>query len=487
MPSVLFALSKSGRCAIALLATLITTCPLAAQAQQGPQFFDQRRLPDLELERRNQEILQEQRRVQDVEAKRKAEEQRLAAEAEQQKQAAEAYAKRRAEQQRLAAEALAKRKAEEQRLAAEAEAQGKQKADEQKLATEAEAKRKAEEQKLAAEAEAKRKAEQQKLAAEAEAKRKAEEQKLAADAEAKKKAEELKLAAEAEAKRKSDELKLAAEAEAKRKAEQAQAANRRDAAPATVAALSPALVSGPCEPAKVIAEPLIGGRVQLKVDSACRRGQNITLLYGDHDMVRKLDGNGQAIVIVDLIFGTGDGLTVKTADGRQDRVALVAKDAGQYSKAAVIWRKAVDLNLHASEGNAAFGTPGHVWSKAPLTAEEAKEKVATSGRGAGFMSTIDDGNHDGSKVEVYTFFHSPEQPSGAVPFSVDHTSRGAQPAGEMCGTGALAEVPFDAVLLLRTGEVQRDSGVIPSVACGTPLEGKTRYLKNAVPDLRFRR
>jgi hypothetical protein len=204
-------------------------------------------------------------------------------------------------------------------------------------------------------------------------------------------------------------------------------------------------------------------------------------------MVRKLDGNGQAIVIVDLIFGTGDGLTVKTADGRQDRVALVAKDAGQYSKAAVIWRKAVDLNLHASEGNAAFGTPGHVWSKAPLTAEEAKEKVATSGRGAGFMSTIDDGNHDGSKVEVYTFFHSPEQPSGAVPFSVDHTSRGAQPAGEMCGTGALAEVPFDAVLLLRTGEVQRDSGVIPSVACGTPLEGKTRYLKNAVPDLRFRR
>ena len=87
----------------------------AAWAQDSP-FFDQRRLPDLEFERRNQEVLQEQRRLQDAEAKRKADEQRLAVEAE---------AKKKVEEQRLAAEAEAKKKVEEQRIAAEAEAKKK--------------------------------------------------------------------------------------------------------------------------------------------------------------------------------------------------------------------------------------------------------------------------------------------------------------------------------------------------------------------------
>lgn len=67
----------------------VSVGPAVAQQKPTPLFFDSRRLPDLEVERRNQEVLQEQRRV--------------------------------IEERRLEAEALAKRRADETRIAAEAE------------------------------------------------------------------------------------------------------------------------------------------------------------------------------------------------------------------------------------------------------------------------------------------------------------------------------------------------------------------------------
>jgi len=137
--------------------------------------------------------LEEQRRLEAAEQKRKAEaEAKIKAEAEQ-KRKVEAAAKAKAEvEQKRKAEAAAKAKAEaEQKRKAEAAAKAKAEA-EQKRKVEAAAKAKAEaEQKRKAEAEAKAKAEaEQKRKAEAAAKAKAEaEQKRKAEAEAKAKAE----------------------------------------------------------------------------------------------------------------------------------------------------------------------------------------------------------------------------------------------------------------------------------------------------------
>ena len=478
--------------------------PVAAQQKNdAPLFYDQRRLPDMEVERRNQEVIKEQRSI--------AEDRRREAEALTRKQAEDAS--RRAEEARIAdeekritavaaAEAESKRKAEEaQRFATEV----KSKADEaQRLAAETDAKRRADEEKqAAAEAEGKRKADEEKrVAVEAEAKRKADEEKrVAAEADAKRRGdEEKRIAAEAEIIRKADEEKrVAAAAEAKRKADEEKrvaAAAVAQKAPAQPAALAPAATNainpGPaatgagCEAAKVSSSALAGGKLLISIDSACRPAQPVTIQYGGYDIVRRIGPSGQANLVLDLFLGKGGTAKVTFADGSSQVVDASAGDLNGLSKVALIWQSAVDLDLHAIEGGGGFGKQGHRWTGAASTMDAAKAESTDSGHGAGFLSTVDDGAHEGTKVEVYTFVHSADQETGAVSMLVDYASRGAKPAGELCGTGALAEIPFEVVIFDRKGRTARESGVIPAAKCGETLAGAARYLKDAAPDLRFR-
>ena len=249
----------------------------------------------------------------------------------------------------------------------------------------------------------------------------------------------------------------------------------------------PAAGAEACAAPRLSAEPLSGGRIGLMVDSACRRGQAISVAYGEYTFTYTLDAAGKSNVVLDLFLGANEGFRVVTADGKEQPVTPVAGDVRGYSKVALIWQKPVDLDLHAIEGNAQIGSPGTVWARAARTGDEAKALVASTGRGAGFLSTSNDGKRDGTKVEVYTFLHSPDQAIGAVPFAIDYASRGAQPTGDACGQGALAEVAYEVVMVTRGGDPQRDNGIIPAVKCGEALDGKARYIRNAVPDLRFRR
>jgi hypothetical protein len=212
----------------------------------------------------------------------------------------------------------------------------------------------------------------------------------------------------------------------------------------------------------------------------------VTLTYGEATLLQTLDAAGKAAVNVDLFLGPSEKVSLETADGMRETIEPVL-DGGAYSKVALIWQKPVDLDLHAIEGAPPAGGTGNVWSGATPDLAATKAKVDSTGRAAGFLSTADTGAGPGTKIEVYTYIHHPEQTSGAVRFVIDHVTRGGRPSGETCGAGGLAEVPYDVVMLSVTGEVQRDSGVIPAAKCGETLAGATRYLKNAVPDLRYRR
>ena len=431
-----------------------------AEPANGPLFYDQRRLPDMEVERRNQEVIDEQRRVS---AERRNE--------------AEAMARKRAKDASRLADA--EKKAEEQRKAEE----------EKRVAAEAEMTRKAEEDKrVALEAETKRKAEEerQRVALDTETKRKAveEQQRVALEAETKRKAEEerQRVALEAETKRKAEEEKQVAAAAVQR-------------APAQTAALVPAITNsintstapaGSCEAAKVSASPLAGGRLQIAIDSPCRRAQNVTLRYGSYDFVRRLGPGGQATLVLDLFMGHKGPATLSFADGSNHNLDTGPGDLTATSKVALIWQSPVDLDLHAIEGGGAFGKPGHRWPGAASTVEAAQAEATGNGRGAGFVSSIDDGGHEGTKIEVYTFVHSAEQESGAVSMLIDYVSRGAKPTGEMCGSGALAEIPFTVVVLDHKGQTTTENGIVPAAKCGETLTGNARYLRGALPDLRFR-
>lgn len=227
--------------------------------------------------------------------------------------------------------------------------------------------------------------------------------------------------------------------------------------------------------------------MSVSVDSPCRKGQTVNVQYGIYDFTRNLDGGGRGSFVFDLFLGKSEPVKLEYADGFSETVAPIVGDLGDVAKVALIWSAPVDLNLHAFENGAAPGKPGHVWANAAASLDQAKAQISETGLSAGFLSAADDGARDGTKIEVYTMVQSLEQDSGAVTFSLDYVSRGDKPSGELCGTGSLANVEFEVVSTSRTGAIRRESGLVPAVKCGETLAGNSRYLRAAVPDLRFRR
>ena len=527
-----------------------------AQPQGTPLFFDSRRLPDMEVERRNQDVALEQRRAaeeQRLEAesatRRLDEEAKVAAAAEKSRKldeeknraTAALAAQRKADDDKRATE-LAVKKQDEQRIA-EAAAQAARKVeDEKRLALELDAKKKEEAARVAA-LEAQRKAEVAAL----EVQRKAEEDKriaLAAErlrreeAEARKRDEDEKkrLLAEADAKRQAEEVRVAEtqlKLEAQRKADEqrradierrtAQAAAAAAAASAAAkasaavaepaatqtAALAPTVVtpvavirpesapsakletgsaeSGSCNPATVQAKAVLGGRVQVAVDSECRRSQKVVVRYGSYELSHTLDAKGHGDFMIDLFLGRDEGAQLGFADGTAQGVPATSADATEVAKVAVIWTAPVDLDLHAYENGLGSGKLGHLWSGRRSTAEAAKAAASETGRGAGFISSVSDASTEGTRIEVYTYFPSPDQDSAAVSLTLDYATRGSTPAGPYCGQSALAEVPFEVVSINARGEARRESGRISAAKCDDPLSEAARHARGVVPDLRFRR
>ena len=463
--------------ALAFATSAATVSGLAvshAQQRQSPMFYDARRLPDMEVERRNQEVLQEQRRA--------TEERRLETEANARRLADEA----KAQEARIAADAAAKKKADDARLAA-AEADAKKKADEVARVAALDAQRKADEDKrLAAEAEAKKKADEATRLAALEAQRKADEDKrLAAEAEGKKKADEATRLAALEAQRKADETARAAALAAQTRAAPAQqtVALIPQVVPAQPAAGAPVGTGAPCEATKAQISYLAGGVLRAVIASPCRKGQPVSVSYGGTKTVRKIDANGNAKFDVDLFLGNSQPVALSYLGGHTETVQPAAGDLADVFKIALIWDAPVNLDLHAFENGALAGKSGHLWAGSAGTPNAAKAQLTDNGRGGGFVSLSDDGAHEGSKVEVYTFYRSAEQPTGVVAMSLDYASRGDTPSGEYCGTGAHARVTYETVTWSPKGTTARERGAIASAACGVPLS--SRLIRDAVPDLQF--
>ena len=432
--------------ALAFATSAATVSGLAvshAQQRQSPMFYDARRLPDMEVERRNQEVLQEQRRA--------TEERRLETEANARRLADEA----KAQEARIAADAAAKKKADDARLAA-AEADAKKKADEVARVAALDAQRKADEDK-----------------------------RLAAEAEGKKKADEATRLAALEAQRKADETARAAALAAQTRAAPAQqtVALIPQVVPAQPAAGAPVGTGAPCEATKAQISYLAGGVLRAVIASPCRKGQPVSVSYGGTKTVRKIDANGNAKFDVDLFLGNSQPVALSYLGGHTETVQPAAGDLADVFKIALIWDAPVNLDLHAFENGALAGKSGHLWAGSAGTPNAAKAQLTDNGRGGGFVSLSDDGAHEGSKVEVYTFYRSAEQPTGVVAMSLDYASRGDTPSGEYCGTGAHARVTYETVTWSPKGTTARERGAIASAACGVPLS--SRLIRDAVPDLQF--
>ncbi|MBS0270424.1 MAG: hypothetical protein JSS54_15820 [Proteobacteria bacterium] len=375
---------------------------------------------------------------------------------------------RKAEEQKKLDEMAAKLKAEEEELAAR-EAEARKKIEElQRLSDQAEVKHKEDEDRL--------------LAREAEAQKKVEESKrLADEARAKLQAELEKQATS------KPEPSVSTSGTAQPATDGAPVDHDpvKNDQPTPHADLNIPAIALTCPDPIVSAQPLPGGRSKVTVQSPCRHGEDVSLQYGPIAIRRTLDDQGAAELIADMFLGSDAETSVSFADGKQQHLQLAAGDLAEVTKVAIVWDAPVNLDLHAIEYAAAIGEPGDVWSGAPRDAAISAALVARDGRGHGFMSSTDDGKGAGPKAEVFTFWQKKGQARGAIAMVLDYETRGSAPGGETCGNGRYAQVSVEIIERAIDGAISRQNGLIPSAPCGVALSTAARYQSGVIPDLRI--
>jgi len=114
----------------------------------------------------------------------------------------------------------------------------------------------------------------------------------------------------------------------------------------------------------VSAEAMPGAMVALDILEPCAPLARVTVTHGALTFAAQTDAMGLLALDVPA-FETVAAFSVALADGRTQTVMAEVADLTEYDRAAIVWHEDLSLQLHASEGNAAFGEAGHVWQEVP--------------------------------------------------------------------------------------------------------------------------
>jgi len=165
-----------------------------------------------------------------------------------------------------------------------------------------------------------------------------------------------------------------------------------------------------------------GGLLAISVDAPCRAGQALTLRYGAVAFELRLSAAGALATTLDLFQGVGVAASIEMSDGTKHPLALDAVSLAGMAKVALVWKADADLDLHALEYAAVAGGKGHVWHGAPSSSAASRSESREQNRGRGFLSRSDDDRGRGDKVEVYTFWTHPDQPTAVVSMALGHAT-----------------------------------------------------------------
>jgi len=247
------------------------------------------------------------------------------------------------------------------------------------------------------------------------------------------------------------------------------------------------------KPLSVCPKPVInteaadGGTLNIRVVSNCLAGKTYNISYGKLRFLYRLSASGTDQRKLDLFAGTQTRIAIEF-NGQKPVVISPPKTAlKNIVKVAVVWKKPVDLDIHAFEYAAEVGQEGHIWSGASRTLTQAKHIAQTKKRAHGYISQSSAGKDGlGTNVEVYTLIKHPEQRYGAVSLALVFKSRESQARPPFCGANALASVPFEIYRLQADGVLEIEAGLIPSMRCGKSIGRNENFLLSAISDINLR-
>lgn len=233
-----------------------------------------------------------------------------------------------------------------------------------------------------------------------------------------------------------------------------------------------------CGFAEIVSRRGPGANSVIRVISTCRAGEVITLSHAGLEFAAQLDNTGRAEVALP-VMDADSGVVAIFADGGRAVTPLDFDDRAVdlALRVAVTWTTPVDLDLHVFEYAAGFGADGHVWQQNPRTFRDVRRA------GGGFLSSFPALSAGGQSIEVYTFWANSRARPGFARIALDHASRGDTPAGDFCGSGALAAPDYQMVRAVSGSVTSRTQGRFAPAACGVALATEARYQNGAVKDL----
>jgi hypothetical protein len=223
--------------------------------------------------------------------------------------------------------------------------------------------------------------------------------------------------------------------------------------------------------------------MELQIQSPCRAGETVRWRYGGATQEAALDEEGRVQLLVDCFVGTTTPVEVAFKDGTRAELPVETRDLEHVSKVALVWQGPADLELNAFEHASPPGGPGHVWSGARSTEEEAMKGDANGRGGAGFLGTSAKGSAAVDSLEVYTYVSSPRDAPGIVAFAVAASALKDEGAG--CEAASGREVAFRLVMLTRGAGPIVTRGIAAVAGCDAAPGEAIRLETTQLPALRL--
>jgi hypothetical protein len=255
---------------------------------------------------------------------------------------------------------------------------------------------------------------------------------------------------------------------------------KRCLAAVLLTALPPPIISHaeetPCSAPTIEVASQSGGQRQLRIQSACLKGELLSGRYGGLQIIEEFDANGNLAFQLDCFQGDRE-VDLTFTDNWHTTNRFCSEVEGELTKVAIVWRESVDLDLHALEYAAPPGSDYDRSARNPGSYVAAQSDYLRDGRSHGFMSTVSDGQQLGHNVEVYTLVRHAGEPRGLIAMAVGLGSHNNLVRGEPCEP---LRVHLDVYVLDRGINLRSYEREFAAQSCDdTP----TRLVTNLVPDI----
>lgn len=222
----------------------------------------------------------------------------------------------------------------------------------------------------------------------------------------------------------------------------------------------------PCD-VEVTATPIPPAMVGLDILAPCMPATRVEIAHSGLTLSMATDAMG--LLTLDLpAFEASAFFEVRFADGSAHEALVAVPDLDGYTRVGLAWAGDRALELHAMEGGAAFGAPGHVWHETPGSIGDTIDGTA------GHLLILGDATLDSPMLaHVYTVPRATPV-AGDVAISIDAPITEAN-----CG------LPTEAVTLRREAGGALDITELNFTTPGCDAVGDILVLQNLMGPLRI--